>query len=177
LAQYSAADSAGPKSGAAALTMVHVVNSQKKVEEDAMPETQSEVRALLDSQNEAIGKKDIDRLMSLFSPDIIYFDVVPPLQFVGSAALRARFLEWFDGFKGPINMEMRDLRILASGDFAVACRLSRSRGTLKNGQEVGRWVRATSCCQWSDQKWLVTHEHISWPVDPRSGMAAMDLLP
>jgi ketosteroid isomerase-like protein len=142
-----------------------------------MPDTPSEVRALLDQQNEAIWNKDIDRLMSLFSPDILYFDVVPPLQFVGAAALRGRFLDWFAGFKGPMRMEMRDLRVLASGDAAVACRLSRARGTLQNGQEVGRWVRATSCCTRSNGGWLVTHEHISVPVDLESGTAAMDLAP
>jgi ketosteroid isomerase-like protein len=142
-----------------------------------MSKIQSEITALLDGQNEAIGSKDIDRLMAFFSPDIIYYDVVPPLQFVGSAALRHRFLDWFDGFEGPIEMEMHDVKILTGEDFAVACRLSRSNGTLKSGHEVGRWVRATSCCQWSNQAWLVTHEHISWPVDPRSGMGAMDLAP
>jgi ketosteroid isomerase-like protein len=142
-----------------------------------MSKTQSEIRALLDGQNDTIGRREIDQLMSFFSSDIVYYDVVPPLQFVGSAALRKRFLEWFDGFEGPIEMEMRDVKILAGEDFAVACRLSRSKGTLKNGQQVGRWVRATSCCQWSDRRWLVTHEHISWPADPRSGMAAMDLAP
>jgi uncharacterized protein (TIGR02246 family) len=142
-----------------------------------MPDTQSAVRALLDHQNEAIWNKDIDRLMSLFAPDIVYFDVVPPLQFVGAAALRGRFLDWFAGFKGPMKMEMRDLRVLARGDSAVACRLSRVTGTLQTGQEVGRWVRATSCCQRSNGGWLVTHEHISMPVDLKSGMAAMDLAP
>ena len=142
-----------------------------------MPKTQSEVRVLLNSQSEAIRAKDIDRLMSLYSPDIVYFDVVPPLQFVGSAALRARFLEWFDGFKGAIDMETRDLNISGSGDSAVAYWLSRAKGTLKNGQEVGLWVRATSCCQRSDDNWLVTHEHISIPVDLKSGTPAMDLVP
>ena len=43
--------------------------------------------------------KDIDWLMSHYSPDIIYFDLVPPLQYVGAVALRDRFLEWFDGYK------------------------------------------------------------------------------
>jgi uncharacterized protein (TIGR02246 family) len=142
-----------------------------------MPDTSFEVRALLDQQNEAIRDKDIDRLMSLFAPDIVYFDVVPPLQFVGAAALRGRFLDWFASFKGPMRIEMRDLRVLASGDSAVACRLSRARGTLQTGQEVGRWVRATSCCQRSNGGWLVTHEHISMPVDLESGTAVMDLAP
>jgi ketosteroid isomerase-like protein len=142
-----------------------------------MPSTQSEVRALLDSQSEAARIKDIDRLMSLYSHDIVYFDVVPPLQYVGSAALRGRFLHWFDGYRGSIDLEIRDVNIVASGDIAVAYRLSRARGTLKNGHEVGSWVRATSCCQRSNRGWLITHEHISLAVDVKSGRAAMDLVP
>jgi ketosteroid isomerase-like protein len=61
--------------------------------------------------------KDIDRLMSLFSPDIVYFDLVPPLQYAGSAALRGRFLQWFDGWKGLFRLEIRDVHVLASGDI------------------------------------------------------------
>ena len=39
--------------------------------------TQAEVKALLDRWSEACRTKDIDRLMSLYAPDITYFDVVP----------------------------------------------------------------------------------------------------
>jgi ketosteroid isomerase-like protein len=142
-----------------------------------MVSTQSEVRALLDSRSEAIWIKDIDRLMSLYSPDIIYFDLVPPLQYVGAAALRGRFLHWFDGYKGSIGQEIRDLNVLAGGDVAIASMLIRASGTLKNGNEVGLWVRATSSCQRSNHRWLITHEHISLPVDLESGSAAMDFVP
>jgi ketosteroid isomerase-like protein len=145
--------------------------------EDSMASTQSEVTALLNTQSEAIRTKDIDRLMSLYSPDIVYFDVVPPLKYAGSAALRGRFLHWFDSWQGSIGMEMRDLNILASGDLAVAYWFSRASGTLKNGHVAGSWVRATSCCQRSDQTWLITHEHISLAVDVKSGSPAMDLEP
>ena len=139
--------------------------------------TQSELRALLDSRSEAIRIKDLDRLMSHYSPDIIYYDVVPPLQYAGSEALRGRFLEWFEGYKGGIGQEIRDLNIVVSGDIAVAFMLIRSGGTLKNGQEVSVWVRATSCFQRSNHTWLITHEHVSLPVDIRSGRVAMDLVP
>jgi ketosteroid isomerase-like protein len=138
---------------------------------------QSEVRVLLDSQAEAMRAKDLDRLMSFYSPDIAYFDVVPPLRFVGSDALRGRFSQWFAGFKGSIDMQIRDLNISTSGDIAVAYWLSRARGTLKNGNEVGSWVRATNCCQRSNHGWLITHEHVSLPVDVESGSAAADLVP
>lgn len=73
-----------------------------------MDSTQSEVRAPLENQSDAMRTKDIDRLMSLYSPDTIYFDTVPPLQYAGSAALRERFLQWFDGWKGSFEMEIRD---------------------------------------------------------------------
>ena len=141
-----------------------------------MAATQSEIRALLDSRSEAVRTKDIDRLMSFYSPDIVYFDLVPGLQYTGSAALRPRFLEWFEGFKS-FDQEIRDLNISASGDIAVAYMLSRADVTLTNGQEVGYWVRVTSCCQRSNHRWLVTHEHVSLPVDFESGSAAMDLVP
>lgn len=137
----------------------------------------AEVTALYNSQNEAMRSKDTDRLMSLYSSGVIYFDVVPPLQFAGSAALRARFERWFDGFAGAISVEMRDFTILVSGDIAVAHWFSRVGGTLRNGREVGSWVRVTSCCQRSDRGWLVTHEHVSLPVETDSGKAAADLVP
>ena len=140
-----------------------------------MASTESEVRALLDSQSAAMRAKDIDRLMALYFPDVVYFDVAPPLQYAGSAALRERFLRWFDGFQGPIDMELRDLNIRASGDIACAYWFSRARGTLKNGREVGIWVRASNCCQRSGDTWLITHEHVSIPVDLASGNVAMDL--
>jgi ketosteroid isomerase-like protein len=142
-----------------------------------MASTQSQVRALLDSRSEAIWIKDLDRLMSFYSPDIVYFDLVPGLHYTGSAALRGRFSEWFDVYGGPIGQEIRDLNTLASGDIAVASMLIRASGTLKNAREVGFWVRATSCCERSNHKWLIKHEHVSLPVDLESGSAAMDLVP
>jgi ketosteroid isomerase-like protein len=139
--------------------------------------SQSQVKVLLDNQAAAMRSKDIDRLMSFYSPDVVYFDVVPPLQFVGSAALRNRFLNWFDGFEGPMRMDVRDVRIVESGDVAIAYWFSRASGTLKNGREVGSWVRVTSFCRRSHDRWFVTHEHVSVPVNIASGTAAMDLVP
>ena len=145
--------------------------------DDPMTSTQSEVRALIDRWSEACRTKDIDRLMSLYSPDITYFDVVPPLQITGSDAVRRNFLRWFDGWESEIDVEKRDLHILVSGDVAVAFMLHQTSGTLKNGYEVGYWVRATVCCQRSNQQWLITHEHISLPVDPTNRSAAINLVP
>jgi ketosteroid isomerase-like protein len=82
-----------------------------------------------------------------------------------------------DGYRGAVDMGIRDLHVLAGDDFADACRFSRVRGTLKNGHQVGSWVRATSTCQRSNERWVITHEHVSLPVDLKSGRPAMDLVP
>src|SRR5688572_4320607 len=74
---------------------------------DAMASIESELSALFDRRSEAMRMKDIDRLMSLFAPDIVYFDLVPPLQYAGSAALRERFLHWFEGWDGPSHGDPR----------------------------------------------------------------------
>lgn len=142
-----------------------------------MASTESEISALVDSRSEAIRRKDLDRLVSFYAPDVRYFDVVPPLQYVGSDALRGRFTHWFDGWEGGIRQDVHDLEVLVSGDIAVTSMLIRSGGTLEGGQEVTLWVRATSTFHRSDGTWLITHEHVSLPADLQSGRAATDLTP
>lgn len=96
-----------------------------------MASTQSAVRALLDSRSEACRAKDIDRLMSLYSPSIAYFDCVPPLQgFLGADAVRRNFLRWFDEYEGPIGLETRDLNIVISEGVAFAHMLHLDKGNV-----------------------------------------------
>lgn len=142
-----------------------------------MSSAQSEVKELFEARSAAMRSKDLDRLMSLYSPDIVYFDLVPPLRYAGSDALRRRFSEWFEGWKGGIGMETTELVILAGGDVAAAHMLIRASGTRKTGDEVGYWVRTSNSCRRSDGRWLITHEHVSLPVDIQSRSAVMDLVP
>ena len=142
-----------------------------------MDALQTEVKKLIDRRSEAIRGKDIERLMSVYAADTVYFDLVPPLRYIGEAALRKRFLEWFEGWKSAIRQEVRDLHIVASGNVAAAHMLVRSGGTRNDGQEVDYWVRASDSFQRSERGWLITHEHISLPVDVRTRTAATDLAP
>jgi uncharacterized protein (TIGR02246 family) len=144
-----------------------------------MASTQTEVRSLLDNRAEACRTKDIDRLMSLYSDDIVYFDVVPPLQFIGSDAVRDNFVRWFNEYEGPIGLEIRHESVAISGDVAFAHCLALDTGNANVSEEQRRqfWLRSTVCCQRSNGKWLITHEHISLPVDFRSGKVLLDLVP
>lgn len=133
-----------------------------------MTSRESEVRTLLASRVDACQTTDIDRLMSHYSSDIVYYDVVPPLQFEGTEELRRNFVRWFDGFDGPISLETHDLTVAASGDVAFANMLHLDSGTRKGGHRQSIWVRSTVCCRRSNGKWLITHEHISLPINPEN---------
>jgi ketosteroid isomerase-like protein len=135
------------------------------------------VHAVLDTRVEACRTKDIDRLMSLYAPECVYFDVVPPLQFTGSDAVRRNFLRWFAEYDGPIGLETSNLDVVVSGDVAFAHMLHLDSGN-RNGEYSGVWLRSTVCLQRIDSQWLITHEHISLPIDwAKSGMVVLDLTP
>ncbi|MFI6793310.1 YybH family protein [Nonomuraea sp. NPDC050383] len=133
-----------------------------------MTSNDAEVAAFLSSRVDACQQKDIDRLMSHYSSDIVYYDAVPPLQFAGPEEVRRNFLRWFDGYDGPIGLETHDVKIATSADVAFAHMLHLDSGTRKDGLQSAVWVRSTVCCRRSNGKWSITHEHISMPINPEN---------
>ncbi|MBL1104371.1 nuclear transport factor 2 family protein [Streptomyces sp. 5-8] len=129
---------------------------------------ESDVRALLEGRVDASRSKDVDRLMSHYSDDIVYYDVVPPLRFTGHEEVRGNFVRWFDEYDGPISLETRDLTVVSGEEVAFAHMLHLDSGTRKNGLRTAIWVRSSVCCRRSNGRWLITHEHISVPVDPEN---------
>jgi ketosteroid isomerase-like protein len=69
------------------------------------------------------------------------------------------------------------MEVRHSPDVVVNYMLIRAGGTLKDGRQADYWVHATTWWQESHERRLVTHEHISLPVDMKSGRAVMDLVP
>ncbi|GAB2681342.1 YybH family protein [Nocardia goodfellowii] len=131
-----------------------------------MTSSESEIRAFLASRTEAQRSKDIDRLMSFYSPDIVYYDAVAPLRFTGTEDVRRNFVRWFDGYQGPIGLETHDLSIVTSGDVAFANMLHLDSGKHKGGIELSIWVRETVCLRRVNGQWSISHEHISLPISP-----------
>lgn len=129
--------------------------------------------ALLAARSVAIWDKDLERLLAFYSPDVVYFDIVPPLQYVGIEALRGRFTHWFDGFEGPIGQEIHDLTVVPGDELAVTSMLIRASGRRTGGAEASFFVRATSSFQRSNERWLINHEHVSLPADLATGQVAL----
>ena len=74
-------------------------------------------------------------------------------------------------------LETHDLHTAASGDVAFAHMMHPDSGTRRNGQDITVWVRSTVCLQRIDGRWLITHEHISFPINPENWSAVIDTTP
>lgn len=138
---------------------------------------EAEIRAQLNSLVAAIQAMDLERVTSIYAPDIVSFDVQPPLRVVGREAKSRNWIEAFTVFERPLDYEIRDLTIAVDGDLAFTHSLNRLNGTLKNGKRSGFWVRATACLRRIDGNWLIAHDHVSVPFDVRSGRGLVDLEP
>ena len=134
------------------------------------------IRELIDGLK-AIRAKDINGVMSVFSPEVVSFDVGPPLQHGGGEAFIKRWQDLFASYQNLIDYEIRDLTITAGDDLAFSHSLNRISGTLKNGRKTDRWLRWTACYRKTDGKWQIVHEQVSVPVDMATGQARFDLTP
>jgi ketosteroid isomerase-like protein len=137
----------------------------------------AQIRACIDGWAESLRAKDVGGLVAHYAPDILAFDLAPPLEHRGQAYERG-FKEWFATFKGPIGFEVRDLDITVGGDVAFSHSLNHLSGDRTSGEHTDVWVRATCCFTKRDGKWLVAHEHVSVPFYmDGSYKAAVDLRP
>ena len=135
------------------------------------------IKRVIESGVAAIRAKDLDGVMSMYAPGIVSFDIVPPLQYVGTDAYRKQWGEVFSTFPGPINYEIVDLSITVGDDVAFAHSFNRLSATLPNGQKIGNWLRWTACFQKINGKWLIAHMQASVPIDLEHGKAVLDLKP
>jgi uncharacterized protein (TIGR02246 family) len=146
------------------------------IEEDKAKD-EATIRELIDGFVKAIRAKDINGVMSVFAPEVVSFDLGPPLQHGGGEIFMKRWQELFELYQNPIEYEVRDLSIIAGDDVAFSHSLNRVGGTMKNGRKSDRWLRWTACYHKTNGKWLIVHEHVSVPVDLGNGKAMLDLKP
>jgi uncharacterized protein (TIGR02246 family) len=122
-----------------------------------------EVRERIEALAHALRAKDLDALMTFYAPDVVTFDVRPPLQVQGAAAYRKNFERWFASVLGPLDYEMHDLRITMGDRLALSHNLSHVKGASTAGDKIDYWVRVTASFQKINGRWLITHEHVSIP--------------
>jgi len=138
---------------------------------------EADIRQRIDKLAEAIRAVNLEGVMSIYAPDIVSFDIVPPLQHVGVEAKRRNWEDAFAMYQHPLGYEIRDLTITVCDDVAFGHSLNRISGTLKNGNRTDFWLRSTTCFRKIDGNWLIAHDQVSVPLDLDSSSALLNLKP
>lgn len=138
---------------------------------------EAQIHRLFDDWQTAVHERDLDKLMSLYDRHIVSFDMIPPLQYNGIEAYRKNWQMGFNCMSGPMQFEMQDMHLTVGDEVAFGHALNHISGTDKDGQTFDNWVRWTTCLRKLNGRWLITHEHVSVPMDMESGRALMDLRP
>jgi PhnB protein len=137
---------------------------------------QDEIRAAIETRNEAIRRKDVAKAVAQFAPDSVRFSLAPPL--VSEGSVREEFVNWFATFRGNIGCEMRNMDIKVSGDLACCHCLTQLTGEKVDGEKTDVWFRETLVLRPIDGRWRITHDHESVPFYMDGTLkAAVDLKP
>lgn len=124
----------------------------------------SQLRSLIEAWAEAVRAKDIDAVMRHYAPDVVVFDVMPPLFVKGAEAYRRNWQSWFDALDGQADFHFVELHLEVSGDLAYCFSVNRLRARYRDGAKHDAQTRATVCFRKIDGRWLVVHEHASVPM-------------
>lgn len=138
--------------------------------------TEDVIRKRVQDYAKAISAKDLDRVMRFFAPNLVSYDLEPPLRYTGAASKRRRWQEGFEAYQ-TIVYDVRDLAIATEGDLALVNALNHFKGSLPGGHVTDAWVRWTACFRRIGGDWLIVHDHVSVPADLKHGRAMLDLIP
>lgn len=135
------------------------------------------IRRQIEKVVEGLRAKDLDVLREPYAPDVVSFDIEPPLQHVGIEAKLANWARVFQVFE-TVDYELRDLTLAIGDDVAFGYAFGRLSGTMKNGvATTGMWVRVTYGLRKIDGTWVIVHDQVSVPFDIHSGTGVVDLEP
>ena len=121
------------------------------------------IRKLIENWANAVRNKDLDGILAHHSPDVLMFDVPPPLKSQGIDAYKKTWDLFFDWSPDKPVFEIREMNITAGYDVAFVTALMRCAGKTEN--QSGLEFRLTVGLRKIDDQWIVTHEHHSIPAE------------
>jgi uncharacterized protein (TIGR02246 family) len=131
-----------------------------------MPDDQQQIRTLIQRWAEAVHATDLDTVLADHSDDIVMFDVPPPDDGVrGIEAYRETWPPFFVWQARGASFEIVELEVSAGEDVAYAYALLRCGMPEELAERPERRLRLTLGLRRQAGRWVVAHEHHSYPLD------------
>ncbi|MGI8329857.1 YybH family protein [Actinomadura scrupuli] len=136
-----------------------------------------ELRLLHQQWFDRTAAKDLDGLMAAISEDVVSYEHDEPLQYLGLEAVREVCKRGLDAAPGAVGWDVPELKIVVRDDLAVAWGLNHVHADQADGETIESWSRGTRVFRRQEGAWVMVHQHLSYPYDPDTGEARIDLLP
>lgn len=125
---------------------------------------EAEVRQLVMEWAEAVRRKDLAGILRYHSPDLLMFDVPPPLQVKGIEAYERTWDKFFSWSHDPVTFDILEMTVTAGDEVAFVAAVMRCSGREVSGEDIELQFRLTVGLRRSAGKWIVMHEHHSIPA-------------
>jgi uncharacterized protein (TIGR02246 family) len=122
------------------------------------------IRALITRWADAVHAGNLDAVLADHDPDIVMFDVPPPYDGLrGIDAYRDSWPPFFEWQRQGAEFEIVELDVTAGDDVAFAHALQRCGKPEEFEANPDNRLRLTIGLRKRDGRWVVTHEHHSFP--------------
>jgi uncharacterized protein (TIGR02246 family) len=131
-----------------------------------MTENEDLIRRLVERWAEAVHAGDMDTVLADHAGDIVMYDVPPPYDGVrGIDAYRDTWPGFFEWQARGAVFEMLTLEVTAGEDVAFAHALLRCGTADELAANPANRLRLTLGLRKEGGRWVVAHEHHSFPID------------
>jgi uncharacterized protein (TIGR02246 family) len=131
-----------------------------------MPDNEAQIRTLIERWADAVHAGDLDGVLADHADDIVMFDVPPPYEGVrGIDAYRDTWPGFFEWQARGASFEIVSLEVTAGDDVAFAYALLRCGMPDELEANPANRLRLTLGLRRDGGRWVVTHEHHSFPAD------------
>jgi uncharacterized protein (TIGR02246 family) len=125
---------------------------------------EAEVRQLVTEWADAVRRKDLAGILRHHAPDVLMFDVPPPLQSKGIDAYRQTWDLFFSWSHEPVVFDILEMSVTAGDDVAFVAAVMRCSGRETTGEDIELQFRLTVGLRKTEGQWIVLHEHHSIPA-------------
>ena len=126
---------------------------------------EDQIRTLIERWAEAVHAGDMDGVLADHAHDIVMYDVPPPYDGVrGIDDYRATWPGFFEFQRRGATFDILTLEVTAGEDVAFAHALLRCGTQEEHDANPANRLRLTIGLRKEDGRWIVAHEHHSFPI-------------
>jgi ketosteroid isomerase-like protein len=122
------------------------------------------IRDQVENWARAVRTRNLKGILANHSPEILMFDVPPPLQSKGIEAYQRTWDLFFSWSQDSGVFDISEMNVTTGDEVAFVAALMRCAGTSANGEREELDFRLTIGLRKIADQWIVMHEHHSLPA-------------